>query len=145
MTVGETVKFPRVQRLAKVYLEEQLTAQQGVAMHVGTKNPDELPDNWIRLTSEGGPRSIWEWQPQLELLVYGNDEEIAEGNGNLIHSLMLDAAGVGITVPESLPDYPWVRKARHISGPVSIGDEDLPEYDVYRIVVVWHVLPIPIS
>jgi len=80
----------------------------------------------------------------IDTYVYATDEVVAEGNANLVHSLMLDVPGVGITVPEYAGPYPWVRKAQHISGPTSLEpDEDLPNLEVYRIVTTWHVLPIP--
>ena len=80
----------------------------------------------------------------LDTFVYSTDEVVAEENSNLVHSLMLDVAGVGITVPEYAGPYPWVRKAIHVSGPRSLEpDVDLPNLEVYRIVTTWHVLPIP--
>ncbi len=57
---------------------------------------------------------------------------------------MLDAAGVPILMEDDHPEpYQWIRKAQHISGPSPVKDDDLPDLDVFRIVVVWHVLPIP--
>lgn len=80
----------------------------------------------------------------LDTYIYTMDEVVAEENSNLVHSLLLDVPGVGITVPEYAGPYPWVRRARHISGPTSLDpDEDLPNLEVYRIVTTWHVLPIP--
>lgn len=139
----ETVLFPRVQRLAREFLQTQLAAR-GKAQPVGTKNPSKLPAQWIRLRSEGGPRSLTEWRVMLDTFVYATDEVVAEENSNLIHSLMLDVPGVGITVPEFAGPFPWVRMARHVSGPTSLEpDVDLPNLEVYRIVTTWHVLPIP--
>ena len=87
---------------------------------------------------------MWEWQVMLDTLVYATDEVIAEENSNLVHSLMLDVPGVAIAVPEWPEPFAWIRRARHVSGPVSLDpDEDLPNLEVYRIVTTWHVLPIP--
>lgn len=139
----ETVVYPRVQRLAREFLRTQL-AEWGKQQSVSTKNPDELPSQWIRLESEGGPRSLWEWQVTLNTYVYSTDEVVAEENSNLVHSLLLDVPGVAITIPEWPEPYPWVRKARHINGPKALQpDVDLPNLEVYRIVTTWHVLPIP--
>lgn len=141
----ETVLFPRVQRLAREYLRTQLTAF-GKTQPVSTKNPDddELPPYWIRLRTEGGPRDLWEWRVMLDSFIYATDEVVAEENSNLVHALMLDVPGVGIAVPEYAGSYPWVRKAKHVSGPTSLEpDVDLPNLEVYRVVTTWHVLPIP--
>lgn len=139
----DTVLFPRVQRLAREFLRTQLAAR-GKDQPVSTKNPSKLPSQWIRLESEGGPRSLWEWQVMLNVYVYSTDEVIAEENSNLIHSLMLDAPGVAIAIPEWPEPLSWIRQARHISGPRSLDpDVDLPNLEVYRIVTTWHVLPIP--
>lgn len=139
----ETILFPRVQRLAKSYLEAQLPTH-GQAQPVSTKNPSSLPNKWIRLRAQGGPRSFVEWRVMLDTYIYATDETVAEGNANLIHSLMLDVPGVGITVPEYAGAYPWVRRTQHISGPSSLDpDEDLPNLEVFRVVTTWHVLPIP--
>jgi hypothetical protein len=139
----ETILFPRVQRLAREYLLTQLAAR-GKAQFVGTKNPRELPSEWIRLRSQGGPRSFTEWRVMLDTYIYTTDEVVAEENSNLVQSLLLDVPGVGIVVPEYPGPYPWVRMARYVSGPTSLDpDEDLPNLEVYRIVTTWHVLPIP--
>jgi hypothetical protein len=139
----ETVLFPRVQRLARQFLRTELTAR-GKSQTVSTKNPRELPAQWIRLESEGGPRSLWEWQVTLNTYVYSTDEVVAEENSNLVHSLMLDVPGVAIAIPEYPEAFPWIRRARHISGPRQLmPDVDLPNLEVYRIVTTWHVLPIP--
>lgn len=139
----ETVLFPRVQRLAREFLRTQLAAH-GVPQTVSTKNPGQLPSRWIRLESEGGPRSFWEWQVTLNTYVYVTDEVEAESTSNLVHSLMLDVPGVAIAIPEWPEPYPWIRRARHINGPKALTpDEDLPNLEVYRIVTTWHVLPVP--
>lgn len=140
----ETVLFPPVQDLARVFLTEQLAARNR-AMDVGTKNPNKLPAKWIRLESQGGDRDLWEWRPMINLYLYNREDEVAlERDSNLVHSLMLDAAGVDILMDEDYPlPYKWIRKAQHISGPTPVRDDDLPDLDVMRIVVIWHVLPIP--
>jgi hypothetical protein len=139
----ELVLFPRVQRLAKTLLEAQLTAQ-GKTQPVSTKNPSTLVPEWIRLRSAGGPRSLWEWRCMLEVFIYATDEVVAEGNSNLVHSIMLDAPGVAIEVPDYSGPYPWIRKAVHVSGPTLVEpDVDLPQLEVFRVVTTWHVLPIP--
>ncbi|UOW93081.1 tail terminator [Mycobacterium phage NoShow] len=139
----ETVLFPRVQRLAREFLRTQL-AEHGVPQTVSTKNPDQLPNRWIRLETEGGPRSLWEWQVTLNTFVYVTDEVEAEGTSNLVHSLMLDVPGVAIKIPEWPDPFPWIRRARHVNGPKALEpDVDLPNLEVYRIVTTWHVLPIP--
>ncbi len=139
----ETILFPRVQRLAREYLRTQLAAR-GKAQPVSTKNPPTLPAQWIRLRVQGGPRNMVEWRVMLDTFVYATDETVAEGNAILVHSLMLDATGVGIAIPEYNGAYPWVRLTRHISGPSSLEpDEVLPNLEVFRIVTTWHVLPIP--
>lgn len=139
----ETILFPRVQRLARVFLQTQLEAR-GKTQPVGTKNPSKLPSQWIRLKSDGGPRSMTEWRVMLETFVYATDEVVAEENSNLVHALMLDVPGVAIAAPEFPEAFPWVRMARHVSGPSSLEpDVDLPNLEVYRIVTTWHVLPIP--
>jgi hypothetical protein len=139
----DLVVFPRAQRLAKTLLEAQLTAQ-GKTQPIVTKNPSTIVPEWIRLRSAGGPRDLWEWRVMLEVFIYASDETVAEGNSNLVHSIMLDAAGVGIEVPEYPEAYPWIRKAVHISGPTPLeSDEDLPQLEVFRVVTTWHVLPIP--
>lgn len=136
------ILFPRVQRMARNYLIEQLTAE-GKPQHVGTKQPKTLTGSWVRLVSQGGPRRNFKWEPMLNIFVYADDEVVAEENANLVHSLMLDVPGVKITVPEYPEAYPWVHQTRHVSGPANLGDEDLPELEMYRIVVVWTILPIP--
>jgi hypothetical protein len=139
----ETVLFPRVQRLAREYLLTQLAAH-GKAQSVGTKNPPQLPNQWIRLRSQGGARNMWEWCVMVDTLIYATDEVVAEGNANLVHSLMLDVPGVKIAIPEYPEPYPWVRMTRHISGPSSLEpDVVLPNLEVFRVVTTWHVLPIP--
>ena len=140
----ETVLFPAVQELARVFLTDQLTTR-GKAMPVGTKNPARMPAKWIRLESQGGPRDLWEWRPMVNLYLYNRQSEVdIERDANLVHSLMLDAAGVPILMEDDHPEpYQWIRKAQHISGPSPVKDDDLPDLDVFRIVVVWHVLPIP--
>lgn len=139
----EVILFPRVQRLAREFLRTQLAAR-GKTQPVSTKNPSTLPAQWIRLRTEGGPRSMTEWRVMMETFVYATDEVIAEENSNLVHALMLDVPGVAIAIPEYPGPFPWVRMARHVSGPTSLEpDEDLPNLEVYRIVTTWHVLPIP--
>ena len=140
--MAETVLFPRVQRLARTYLLAELGAR-GKSQPVVSKQPGTIPNQWIRIVSQGGPRSIWEWEPMLNVFVYANDEVVAEGNSNLVHSLLLDAPGVEIEVPEYDGAYRWIRRARHVSGPHNLGDEDLPDLEMFRIVVIWHLLPIP--
>lgn len=138
----EIVLYPRVQRLAKKLIGDELTAR-GKSMPIGTKDPDELPQNWIRLWSEGGVPELHEWRPMVQILVCGMDETVVEENANLVHAIVNAAAGVGILVPEYAGAYPWIRQAQHISGPSPIEDEDLPQVTMSRIVVQWHVLPIP--
>lgn len=138
----ETVLFPRVQRLAREYLRTQLAAH-GESQHVGTKNPTE-EDRWIRLRSQGGNRTLYEWRVMLDTFIYAKDEVAIEGTANLVHSLMLDVPGVEIAIPEYPEPLAWVRRAQHISGPASLEpDEDLPDWEVFRVVTTWHVLPIP--
>lgn len=80
----------------------------------------------------------------LNVFVCAKDEVVAEENSNLIHSLMLQVPGVAILVPDYVSPYPWIRLARHISGPTLLdSDEDLPSVSVYRSVCTWHILPIP--
>jgi len=80
----------------------------------------------------------------INLYLYNrSDETELERDANLVHSLMLDAAGVDIQAFEYPEPYPWIRKAQHISGPSPVKDDDLPDLDVFRIVTIWHVLPIP--
>lgn len=136
------VRYPAVHRLTKNFLDQQLPAQ-GIVQPVGTKNPRTLPPQWIRLRSQGGPKSLWEWRCMMDVFVYANDETVAEDNANLVHSLMLDAAGVAIQAPEFPQPFTWVRLTRHISGPTPVEDEELPDLECYRFVVVWHILPIP--
>ncbi|AZS06578.1 hypothetical protein SEA_JACOREN57_11 [Mycobacterium phage JacoRen57] len=140
----ETVLFPRAQRLARAYLLTQL-AERGLSQHVGTKDPDgDMPDQWIRLRMQGGPKTLYEWRVMIDTYCYATDEVVAEGNANLVHSLMLDVPGVAIAVPDWPEPFPWVRLARHISGPTALdSEEDLPNLEVFRIVTTWHVLPIP--
>lgn len=139
----ETVLYPRVQRLAREFLRTQLAAR-GKDQSVSTKNPSTLPAQWIRLETEGGPRSLWEWQVTLNTFVYATDEVVAEENSNLVHSLMLDVPGVAIAAPEWPEPFAWVRRARHVNGPKALEpDVALPHLEVYRIVTTWHVLPIP--
>jgi len=139
----EVPLFPRPQRLAREFLRTQLLAV-GNTQHVGTKNPSKLPSEWIRLRSQGGPQTLYDWRVMLEVFVFATDEVVAEGNAIYVHSLLSNAAGVGIVVPEFEGPFPWVRKAVHVSGPTSIEpDEDLPNLEAYRIVTTWHVLPIP--
>lgn len=142
MAEANVVLFPRVQRLAKSYLEEQLP-YHNKEQDVSTKNPAEMPDQWVRLETQGGPRSYVEWRVMLNVFIYSNDETVAEENSNLVHSLLLDVPGVGIVVPEYAGPYPWVRLSRHVSGPSSVTDRDLPDLDCFRVVVTWYVLPIP--
>ena len=79
----------------------------------------------------------------INLYVYNrNDEVVHEQDSNLVHSLMLDAAGVDMALP-GYPPFKWVRKTQHISGPSPVKDDELPDLDINRIVVIWHVLPIP--
>lgn len=138
----DIVLFPPVQKLARDFLTAQLT-ERGKAMPVGTKNPPSLPAKWIRLESQGGDRDLWEWRPMINLYVYNrNDEVVHEQDSNLVHSLMLDAAGVDMALP-GYPPFKWVRKTQHISGPSPVKDDELPDLDINRIVVIWHVLPIP--
>lgn len=139
----KTILFPRVQRLAREYLLQELPAH-GKAQPVGTKNPQTLPAQWIRLRAQGGPRNMVEWRCMVDTFIYATDEVIAEGTANLVHSLMLDVPGVAITIPEYPEAYPWVRMTRHISGPSSLEpDVVLPNLEVFRVVTTWHVLPIP--
>lgn len=139
-----TIRFPRVQRLAKAYLDAELPGQGLAGVPVSTKNPNDLPENWIRLRSQGGPQDLHQWRCMLDIFICGKDETVVEGNANLVHSMMLQVPGVGITVPEFDGPYPWVRLARHTSGPSLLDpEEELPEVEVYRVVTIWHVLPIP--
>lgn len=139
----ETVDFPRVQRLAREFLLTQL-AERGKAQSVSTKDPDELPAQWIRLRSQGGTPTLFEWRVMLDTYICANNEVVAEENSNLVHALMMAVPGVAIAVPEWPVPFAWVRRAQHISGPTLLDpDEDLPNIDVYRIVTTWHVLPIP--
>jgi hypothetical protein len=139
----KTILFPLHQRLARNFLREQLPVF-GLDVPVVTKNPSSLPKEWIKLRSQGGPRDLVEWRAMLDIYVYSKDEVKAEGIANTVHSLMLDAPGVLIKTPEYSEPYPWIRLARHISGPTSLNpDDDLPHLEPFRIVSVWHILPIP--
>ena len=139
----ETVLFPPVQKLARDFLTAQLT-ERGKTMPVGTKNPSSMPAKWIRLESQGGDRDLWEWRPMINLYVYNRGNEVEhELDSNLIHALMLDAPGVDMLSPAYPQPFKWVRKAQHISGPTPVKDDELPDLDINRIVVIWHVLPIP--
>lgn len=139
----DTVLFPPVQKLARDFLTAQLT-ERGKTMPVGTKNPSSLPVKWVRLESQGGDRDLWEWRPMINIYVYNRQDEVGhEGDSNLVHSLLLDAAGVDMLSPEYPEPYKWVRKTQHISGPTPVKDDELPDLDIFRIVVIWHVLPIP--
>ena len=140
----DTVLFPPVQKLARDFLTAQLT-ERGKTMPVGTKNPKSMPAKWIRLESQGGDRDLWEWRPMINIHVYNRQDEVGhEEDSNLVHSLMLDAAGVDMLYLPGYPEpYKWVRKTQHISGPTPVKDDELPDLDIFRIVVIWHVLPIP--
>jgi hypothetical protein len=77
----------------------------------------------------------------VDTFIYATDEVAVEGTANLVHALMLDVPGVGITVPEYDGAYPWVRMTRHISGPSSLEpDVVLPNLEVFRVVTTWHDL-----
>ena len=136
------VRFPAVHRLTKNFLDQQLP-DQGIAQPVGSKNPRVIPDQWIRLRSQGGPKSLVEWRCMMDVFCYAKAEDVAEDNANLVHSMMLDAPGVAIQAPEFPMPFTWVRRARHISGPTPVEDEDLPDLECFRFVVTWHILPIP--
>ena len=73
---------------------------------------------------------------------YDEDDDRGEETAVLIHNLMMDAAGVEITMPGGEP-FPWVNETRFLSGPVNLTDDDLPELELYQSVVVWKLLPIP--
>lgn len=134
-----TIEFPRPMLTCKTFLHAAL-AERDKDMFVGRQNPDEsvLPDRWIRIRSNGGTRSsLATWDAQLLLDYYDRDEDLGEVNSLLIHSLMLDAPGVGITLPGGPAEFPWVIRTRHISGPSLLGDEDLPKLERYLSVVTW--------
>ena len=80
----------------------------------------------------------------IYVYIYNRQDEVEhERDSNLVHSLLLDAAGVDMLSPEYPEPYKWVRKTQHISGPSPVKDDELPDLDIFRIVVIWHVLPIP--
>lgn len=80
----------------------------------------------------------------MNVYVCGNDDITAERMAQSIHSWLIAAAGVDILVPEWPSPMAWVRDTQHISGPVPLeNDEDLPDIEEWRSVVIWHVLPVP--
>lgn len=139
----KTIEFPRPRLLTKTFLEKEL-AERGITLKVLTANPkSKLPDRWVRVESNGGPRrSVALWDCQLVLYIYDADESQGERTSNLVHSLMLDAACVPIQLPGEEP-YPWVWRAEFVSGPSDIGDEDIPQLKCYRSAINWTLLPIP--
>ena len=138
----QTVLYPAVQNLARAFLSAALT-EFGKPMPVSTKNPAQHPERWVRIESMGGNRTLWSYLPLINLYVYDYDEVTAEQNSNRVHSLMLDAPGVDIQVPEYPQPFKWVTRAQHISGPSSVKDEDIPDLEVFRTVVTWRLHPIP--
>jgi hypothetical protein len=138
----ETTLFPRPLLLAKTILDTALT-ERGKSMKVASKNPSTLPDRWIRLSTNGGPRSPGIWEVQIVSRYFDSDESLADANSGLIHGILMDAAGVAVTLPTGPADFPWVVWTRHVSGPVNLQDEDLPELEVYQSAVVWALHYIP--
>lgn len=139
----ETVRFPRPMLLTRTLLNQALT-ERNKALPIGSKNPRVLPDRWIRNSSNGGPRSsLGTWDVQIVVRLYDKDESRAEDDAVLIHGLLLDAAGVGVTLPVGPANFPWVVRTRHVSGPINLSDPDLPELESYQSVVIWTLHYIP--
>jgi hypothetical protein len=97
------------------------------------------------MDTQGGPRSsLATWDVQIVARYCDKDESLADANSVLIHSILLDAAGVGVTLPGIGPaNFPWVVRTRFISGPLNMSDEDLPEIEIYQSTVRWTLHHIP--
>lgn len=139
----EVPEFPRPLLLLKEVLSIAL-AERNKTMHIGSKNPETLPARWIRIDSHGGPQFLSEWDVQIVVRYMDKDESLADANSGLIHGILMAAAGVRVTLPDTGPaDFPWIIRTQHVSGPVSLNDEDLPEVAVYQSAVRWvlHCIP----
>lgn len=139
----ETILYPPPQQLFRAFMLAAL-AERDKVMPVGTSNPKTIPDRWIRFASNGGPRSEGgaTWNVQMVSRYFDRKDDLGENNAILIHSLMMDAAGVEVTLPGGSP-FPWIVRTRHVSGPVNLTDEDLPEMQCYQSAVAWSLCPIP--
>lgn len=139
----KTILYPSPQQLFRVFMVAAL-AERSIIIPVGTRNPKTFPDRWIRHASNGGPRSEGgaTWNVQVVSKYYDKDDDRGEDTAVLIHQLMMDAAGVEVTLPGGSP-FPWIVRTRHVSGPVNLTDDDLPELECYQSAVVWSLCPIP--
>lgn len=139
----EVILFPRPLLLAKTLIESALD-ERNSSMPVGSRNPKTLPARWIRISSVGGPRlSPGEWETQIVTRYYDADESLADSMSGLIHSILIDAAGVGVTLPTGPANFPWIVRTQHVSGPVNLNDEDFPDLGCYQSAVRWVLHPIP--
>lgn len=139
----ETILYPSPQQLFRIFMLAALD-ERSKPLHIGTRNPVHLPERWIRCESNGGPRGEGgaTWNVQMVSKYFDRDDDLGEDNAVLIHQLMMDAAGVEVTLPGGSP-FPWIVRTRHVSGPVNLTDEDLPEIQCYQSAVVWSLCPIP--
>jgi hypothetical protein len=138
----DTLEYPRPLLLFKSFLDEQLSARSK-PMTVSSKDPVNLPERWIRVESNGGPRDLSVWTIRYVVYINDHDESLGESNAVLIHGLTLDAPGVEFKLTTNTTPFPWVVRARHVSGPSSIGNADIPQLSVYRFAVEWSIHPIP--
>ncbi|QSL99623.1 hypothetical protein [Mycobacterium phage Maco6] len=133
----KTLLFPRPKLLARTFLKEQLPAF-GADMPVEHRNPDPLPERWVRLDTESGPQTLGTLDVFVTAYIYNTrNSSQAEEDSGLVRSLMHDAPGVAIPYPGGPADFPWVVRSRHISGPSDLGDEDLPGASMYRVITQW--------
>lgn len=140
----ETILYPAPQKLFRAFITAALVERAIVLPHIGTANPKSLPTRWLQYQSHGGPRGEGgaTWKVQYQTRYYDKDDDLGEDNATLIHQLMLDAAGVLVTLPGGSP-FPWIVQAKHVSGPVNLTDADLPEMQCYQSAVRWSLCPIP--
>lgn len=131
-----TVLYPRTKLLARTFLEEQLPAF-GANMPVENKNPNPLPERWVRLSAEGGDQDLGTRDALVIAYVYNlKDSSQGEADAYLVQSLLHDAPGVAIPYPGEAT-LPYVVRARNVSGPSDLGDEDLPGATMYRVITQW--------
>lgn len=134
----KTVIYPRPKLLVRTFLKEQLPAF-GQPIPVETKNPDPMPQRWVRIFTEGGPRDLGTWDVMMTCFIYNlKDSSQAEGDAILVQSLMTDAPGVDIPYPGERA-MPYVVRSRHVSGPSDLGDEDIPGATMYRVITQWTI------
>lgn len=139
----KTILYPAPQQLFRAFMTPAL-AERGIVLPIGTRNPPKLPEYWIRHESNGGPRGEGgaTWNVQMVSKYFDRDDDRGEDTAVLIHQLMMDAAGVEVTLPGGSP-FPWIVRTRHVSGPVNLTDEDRPELECYQSAVEWSLCPIP--